>query len=339
MVLYYHNNVMFPSDRNYVSNSNQSHISSDDQNAAGQSCNIYADAIDHLTAYEQYHREMLTNNCNQGYQWSRQNNCYDFMTANSSTNLQYFPQQYCSATTDNYSLVPVVPALSPAFTSSSSVVGGRCSSGDSRSNYRQCSSDAAAAEYKTIPEFSSTSASFMPDFCADDRFGPSEQTDNFTEDENADEADNRISRDDTSTNSDRNNQDDEESTFGWMNRTLCQSTTQGKTRTREKYRVVYTDRQRLELEKEFHFNRYITIKRKSELASHLELSERQVKIWFQNRRAKERKQLKKLQHLYSRQSNGGNEFKSRSKHQPEVDDCDPPPLRHIDYHQANQKSS
>ncbi|KAF4805168.1 homeobox protein CDX-4-like protein [Turdus rufiventris] len=67
----------------------------------------------------------------------------------------------------------------------------------------------------------------------------------------------------------------------------------GKTRTREKYRVVYTDHQRLELEKEFHYNRYITIRRKSELAANLRLSERQVKIWFQNRRAKERKLMKK----------------------------------------------
>ncbi|XP_074179784.1 homeobox protein CDX-4 isoform X2 [Rhinolophus sinicus] len=67
----------------------------------------------------------------------------------------------------------------------------------------------------------------------------------------------------------------------------------GKTRTKEKYRVVYTDHQRLELEKEFHCNRYITIRRKSELAVNLGLSERQVKIWFQNRRAKERKMIKK----------------------------------------------
>ena len=40
--------------------------------------------------------------------------------------------------------------------------------------------------------------------------------------------------------------------------------------------MVYTDHQRLELEKEFHFNRYITIRRKSELAVNLGLSERQV---------------------------------------------------------------
>lgn len=52
----------------------------------------------------------------------------------------------------------------------------------------------------------------------------------------------------------------------------------GKTRTKDKYRVVYTDHQRLELEKEFHYSRYITIRRKSELASVLGLSERQVMI-------------------------------------------------------------
>ncbi|NXK87730.1 CDX4 protein, partial [Formicarius rufipectus] len=82
------------------------------------------------------------------------------------------------------------------------------------------------------------------------------------------------------------------SSFEWMRKTV-QATSTGKTRTREKYRVVYTDHQRLELEKEFHYNRYITIRRKSELAANLRLSERQVKIWFQNRRAKERKLMKK----------------------------------------------
>lgn len=50
----------------------------------------------------------------------------------------------------------------------------------------------------------------------------------------------------------------------------------GKTRTKDKYRVVYTDHQRLELEKEFHYSRYITIRRKAELATNLGLSERQV---------------------------------------------------------------
>ncbi|XP_003269025.1 homeobox protein CDX-4 [Nomascus leucogenys] len=80
------------------------------------------------------------------------------------------------------------------------------------------------------------------------------------------------------------------SPYAWMRKTVQVT---GKTRTKEKYRVVYTDHQRLELEKEFHCNRYIPIRRKSELAVNLGLSERQVKIWFQNRRAKERKMIKK----------------------------------------------
>ena len=50
----------------------------------------------------------------------------------------------------------------------------------------------------------------------------------------------------------------------------------GKTRTPDKYRVVYTDHQRLELEKEYQFSKYITIRRKTELAQALSLSERQV---------------------------------------------------------------
>ena len=52
----------------------------------------------------------------------------------------------------------------------------------------------------------------------------------------------------------------------------------GRTRTKDKYRVVYSDHQRLELEKEFHYSRYITIRRKSELAQGLGLSERQVRM-------------------------------------------------------------
>ncbi|KAK9869944.1 hypothetical protein WA026_006042 [Henosepilachna vigintioctopunctata] len=81
----------------------------------------------------------------------------------------------------------------------------------------------------------------------------------------------------------------------------------GKTRTKDKYRVVYSDVQRVELEREFHFhNKYITIRRKAELAIILGLSERQIKIWFQNRRAKERKQLKKAAEEKSRNLNRPN---------------------------------
>jgi Homeodomain len=63
---------------------------------------------------------------------------------------------------------------------------------------------------------------------------------------------------------------------------------------------VYTELQKVELEKEFLYNQYITIQRKAELAGSIGLSDRQVKIWFQNRRAKERKHKRKREEL-----NGG----------------------------------
>ncbi|RXG56761.1 Homeobox protein Hox-B3a [Armadillidium vulgare] len=71
------------------------------------------------------------------------------------------------------------------------------------------------------------------------------------------------------------------------------STNNSNTAPQKRVRTAYTSHQIVELEKEFRYTKFICRPRRLELSAQLDIPENKIKIWFQNRRMKAKKETAK----------------------------------------------
>ncbi|VBB28192.1 unnamed protein product [Acanthocheilonema viteae] len=72
---------------------------------------------------------------------------------------------------------------------------------------------------------------------------------------------------------------------------------------KRRVRTIFTEEQCMTLEKKFHETHYPDQSSKKRLALYLNIPEDRIMVWFQNRRAKWRKQARERQKCYSNRQN------------------------------------
>ena len=77
---------------------------------------------------------------------------------------------------------------------------------------------------------------------------------------------------------------------------LCSGSAASSSSKHKKRRALFSQAQVYELERRFTIHKYLTAYEREQLASVLHLTERQVKVWFQNRRYKHKRQQLQQEH-------------------------------------------